>query len=219
MQDETPREQLQALAGSLLRSREDERRSLARELHDDVSQRLARLDMDAYALERDMAALPDAQQRLGALREAVGGVSASIRSLSHRLHPSIIDDLGLAHALRSLTDEFRRREQIPAVFHEEIVPEPLPDGAAILLYRIAEEALRNVARHAGETHVEVSLQSLPAGLRVEIADFGRGFDLAESRTSLGLVRMQERAREAGATLHIVSTPGAGTRVTVELPTV
>jgi signal transduction histidine kinase len=217
MRDEITHGELQALVGRLLASQEDERHSLARELHDDVCQRLARLEMDAYELERSMAADPAAKQRICGLREAIGGASAVIRAISQRLYPSIVEDLGLGPALRSLTDEFRRRQEIPTLYLEENVPDPIQPEIATLLYRITEEALRNVIRHAGETEVEVSLRGDAAALRLTVTDFGCGFDPAEAGSKLGLIAMEERARLAGASFRIESAPGAGALITVELP--
>jgi signal transduction histidine kinase len=211
-------EELRALVRRLFRDREDERHDLARELHDDVSQRLARLEMDVYELERSPSTDPQVnRQRIGEIRQAIGSASAVIRAMSHRLYPSIVEDLGLGPALRSLVEDFPKSDRIGVTYSEQNVPDPVRPEVATPLYRIAEEALRNAARHAGKAQVTIHLQGSEAGLRLAIADSGCGFNRAETRSALGLIGMEERAREVGATFRIESKHGAGTRVIVELP--
>jgi signal transduction histidine kinase len=211
-------QELRALVGRLFRAQENERHDLARELHDDISQRLARLEMDVHDFERSLATGQQVdRQRLGEIREAIGSASAVIRAISHRLYPSIVEDLGLGPALRSLAEDSPQNERISVTYSEENVPDPVRPEVATPLYRIAEEALRNVEQHAGKARVTITLQGSQAGLRLAIADSGRGFNLAERRSAFGLMAMEERAREVGATFRIESKPGAGTRVIVELP--
>jgi signal transduction histidine kinase len=211
-------EELRALVGRLLRAQENERHDLARELHDDVSQRLARLEMDVYELERSPSTDPQVnRQRIGEIREAIGSASSVIRAISHRLYPSIVEDLGLGPALRSLVEDFPKTGGIAVTYSEQNVPDPVRPEIATPLYRIAEEALRNAVQHAGQAQVTIDVKGSEAGLRLAIADSGCGFNLAETRSGLGLIGMEERAREVGATFRIESKPGAGTRVIVELP--
>jgi two-component system, chemotaxis family, CheB/CheR fusion protein len=212
------REDLRALARSLFTSQEDERRRVARELHDDVSQRLARLEMDADQLERQMGGDPaGAGERIRRFRDEIATLSTDVRAISHRLHPSIIEDLGLGPALRSLVDDFRDREQMIASYFEESVPQAVPLETATVVYRIAQEALRNVAKHAGKTHVKVTLRGGPGVLRLAVIDSGVGFDQEDARAGLGLISMEERARQVGATLDVESSLGEGTKVVVEAP--
>ncbi|MBV8811931.1 MAG: PAS domain-containing protein, partial [Acidobacteriaceae bacterium] len=212
------REELRALAGSLMSSQEDEGRRLARELHDDISQRLAALSMwgdKALAnIETDPAA---ARQELEKTLTQLAELSEDVRLLSHRLHPSAIEDLGLATALRSLTEEFGEREDMITTFSCRDVPETLPVEVATGLYRIAQEAFRNVAKHAGKTHVKVSLTGKNGGVELQVADAGKGFDPEQKHSGLGLTSIRERARLIGATLNIQSSLGEGTKVTVFAP--
>jgi two-component system CheB/CheR fusion protein len=210
--------ELRALAASLFTSQEDERRRVARELHDDICQRLAALEIDARQIEPRIAGAPQqAREDVEKLGNAVSALSDEVRRISHTLHPSAIDDLGIAPALRALVSEFRQREQMIATFTARDVPDHLPPATATGLYRIAQEALRNVAKHAGKTHVKVLLAGSPQGIRLQISDSGEGFQAAERRAGLGLISMEERARLIGGRFAIESKPGEGTRVTVEVP--
>jgi two-component system CheB/CheR fusion protein len=137
--------------------------------------------------------------------------------MSHRLHPSIIEDLGLKPALQSLTEEFGRREGMIVTFSARNVPENLPLDVATSLYRIAQEALRNVTKHAGQTHTRVTLTGTKTGIQLNIADFGQGFDVESERHGLGLLSMEERARQIGGKMDVQSTLGEGTKITVTVP--
>ena len=212
------REELRALTDSLTTSQEDERRRLARELHDDVSQRLALLDLDcgaALALWGSDAAA--ARQKVEQVRMRIGEVSGDVRTLSHRLHPAIIEHLGVAAALESLLDEFAKRDGMLTTFFSSGVPEGLPVEVSTGLYRITQTALRNVTKHAGKAHVKVSLIGNDGNLRLEVVDSGAGFDTEQHSPGLGLVSMKERARLIGATLAVESEPRRGTRVKVCVP--
>ncbi|MBV8830349.1 MAG: PAS domain-containing protein [Acidobacteriaceae bacterium] len=211
-------EELRALAASLFTSQEEERRRIARELHDDVSQRLAAMEIDGDQVERSIHSdAPGAVAGMQRIREALAALSEDVRTMSHRLHPSIIEDLGLKPALQSLTDEFGRRENMIATFSSRNVPKDLPLEVSTGLYRIAQEALRNVAKHAGQTHARVTLRGTDTGIELQIADFGHGFDVSASRPGLGLLSMEERARHIGGTLDLHSALGEGSRVTVHVP--
>ncbi len=212
-------EELRSLAARLFTSHEEERRRVARELHDDISQQLAMLANDVEQLRQR---IPDDQAevrgRLEALREAAAALSDELRRISHALHPSILDDLGLPTALRSLVAEFAEREHMPSNFTHRNVPGGLSHEVAGTLYRISQEALRNVAKHAGRTHVRVSLIGTDSVLRLSIRDLGEGFDPSDGR-GLGLISMEERARLVGGTFRISSALGEGTTVQVEVPLV
>jgi two-component system CheB/CheR fusion protein len=212
------REELRALTSGLFVSQEEERRRVARELHDDVSQRLALIELDGQQMDLQIDDNPElARQKLRELRAKIGELSKEVRGISHRLHPAIIEDLGLASALRSLTEEFRGRERMITTFSQQDLPDQIPPGVAIGLYRIAQEALRNVAKHAGQTHVKVSLRGGSDELVLQVTDSGIGFDMEEAKHGLGLISMKERARHLNAAFQVDSTLGDGTRVTVEVP--
>ncbi|MBV8709031.1 MAG: PAS domain-containing protein [Acidobacteriaceae bacterium] len=210
-------DELRALTGSLFTSQEEERRRLARELHDDISQRLAAFDLDSNEVLRHLGAGSSlAEQKLQEIRGRMRVLSEDVRRLSHQLHPSTLEDLGLASALRSLTGEFGEREKMITTFSAQELPPAIPIEVATGLYRIAQEALRNVAKHAGKTHVKVLLRGKPEALELQVADSGLGFDTEDKRSGLGLISMEERARLIGATLKIESALGEGTKVTVDV---
>jgi two-component system CheB/CheR fusion protein len=215
---ENNREELQALTGSLLHRQEEEWRRLARELHDDVIQRVAVLSMDIDEVLRMLETDPTAAvQKLQQSSENVALLSERVRDLSRRLHPAILEDIGLAAALESLTEEFRDREEMVTDFLALGIPPALRPDVATGFYRIAQEAFRNIAKHAGKTHVKVTLSGSRDELQMRIADAGRGFDIGMGHTGLGLIGMQERARLIGATIEIQSRPGEGAKITVRVP--
>jgi two-component system CheB/CheR fusion protein len=212
--------ELRALAARLFHSQEEERSRVARELHDDIGQQLAVLELDVERLgqrlkEDSSAALADLQQKIGRL-------SAETRAISHRLHPSILEDLGLPQALKALVEEFAEHEQMPATFHSSNLPAEISHETAAVLYTIAQEALRNVSKHAGKTHVKVILEGRdPEGkaenLCLEVHDFGDGFDSEGSPRGLGLVSMAERARLVQGVFNVASELGKGTAIAVTVP--
>ena len=212
------RDELRGLTAHLFNAQEEERQHVARELHDDVSQRLSLLAQD---LETAAGVSPGSDRLAGldALRAQLQSLNTDIRQISHRLHPSILTDLGLTAALRALVDEFGKRENMPVNFVSLNVPELAPQPAVTALYRITQEALRNVVKHAGKTHVKVMLEGRENGLHLEILDLGQGFDLDTEypRVGLGLISMKERARLAGGELTITSALGRGTTVCVDVP--
>ena len=211
-------EELRGLTGYLFSIQEEERQRVARELHDDISQRLSLLDMFLHEPPSDGSSKNDADW-LQSAQDQVQSLNTDVRHISHRLHPSILNDLGLPAALKAMLTEFGEREEMPATFTTEDLPESWPPETAIALYRIAQEALRNVSKHAGKTHVKVVLSGSDDLLRLRVMDFGVGFDPDAENTThgLGIISMQERARLAGGTLTMQSVLGLGTTVAVDVP--
>jgi two-component system CheB/CheR fusion protein len=209
-------DELRALAASLFTSQEGERRRVARELHDDICQKLAKLEIDIQQIESQIS-IKDLRRQFAVLRTDAGALSEEVRRISHALHPSVLEDLGLKPAIRSLVEEFRDREGMIVTFRSEGVPDSVPLDITTGLYRITQEALRNVSKHAGKTHVKVSLKGDPDRIRLQVADSGEGFDPHARRSGLGLISMEERARIMQGTLNVASEPGEGTRVTVNVP--
>jgi two-component system, chemotaxis family, CheB/CheR fusion protein len=211
-------DELRALAARLFTSQEEERRRVARELHDDISQKLALLEIDAQQVEPQITSDPvRARKELERVRIAVGDLSEEVRRISHALHPSVIEDLGITPAIRSLVEDFRDREDMIVTFQADNVPDGIPLEIATGLYRITQEALRNTAKHAGRTHVKVTLVGEPGHIRLQTIDAGKGFDPRANRSGLGLISMQERARILRGKLTIESKLGEGTKVTVDVP--
>lgn len=213
------REELRSLAARLFTSQEEERRRVARELHDDIGQKLAVLEIEIERLRQGLDSDPaELDRRLKALRESAALLSQAVRGLSHQLHPSTLDNVGLVASLKALVEDFGARENMVATFRRTGPVHPVSQEVATSLYRIAQEALRNVAKHAGRTHVKVLLESRDGTLLLTIRDLGEGFDPeSHARRGLGLVSMEERARLAGGTLTVESALGQGTTVTVTVP--
>ncbi len=207
--------EIRQLAGRLITAHEDERRHLARELHDDLTQRLARLAIDVGRMGR----AADAPEGVRPLREELVRLSEDVHALSYRLHPSVLDDLGLVEALTTECDRMARHDDLRVDVEASIVPTGLPAEVALCLFRVAQEALRNVARHAHASAVTVMLSSCSSGLRLAVSDNGSGFDPARSRdrASLGLASMRERVGLLHGEFSIESTPGRGTTVIAWVP--
>ena len=213
-------EVLQTLGGQLISAQEDERRRISRELHDDMNQRLAVLALNIQAAQKEFAESAPMYQTLQRLYDGVSSLSDDVRHLAYQLHPSILDDLGLEVALQSFLNDFSKWEGIPVTFTSIDVIEPLPQEIASCLYRVTQECLRNVARHAQATQVEVKLNGGSKGLRLSIQDNGKGFKVEETRSGksgLGLLGMQERVRVVQGTYEVKSEPGQGTEITLWVP--
>ncbi|MGE0624389.1 MAG: ATP-binding protein [Pseudomonadales bacterium] len=204
------------LAGMLISAHEDEHRRIARELHDDLSQRLARLSIDIGLLSRSEQA-NGLQQPLSTLQAEVAGISEDIHGLSYRLHPSIVDDLGITTALRAECRRIREHDDVRIVDAIDTLDVACPRDVGLCLYRICQEALANAVRHSDAATIEVRLTREGDDIELTITDDGCGFDPAAARSGLGLSSMRERARLLGGTLSLSSTPGAGTTVRARLP--
>lgn len=204
--------EVRTLSRRLLTAFEEERRRLGRELHDDLSQRLARLAIDVARIERK-GPDPASGSDLGAMREEIVALSADIHALSRRLHPTVLDDLGIVEALRAEAERFSRAESIALDLRLAEPEGTLPPDAALCLYRVAQESLRNVASHARANRVEVSLRAKDGGYELEVRDDGVGFDPDARRgAGLGLASMRERMTLVGGRLTISSTSSRGTSV-------
>lgn len=221
---EASRQDLRGLTARLLAAQEDERRRLARDLHDDINQRLAMLVVELEALDREYPTVPAALgSRLRSLQDNAGELSEDVRRLAYQHHPSVLDDLGLVVALRRLTDDVAQRSGLAITFTPERVPEGLDRAIATGCYRITQECLTNVVRHARATAVTVAVQGEPDALTLSISDNGVGFaprpaDGSESAArGLGMVSMEERANVLGGTLRVRSEPGRGTTVHLRIP--
>ncbi len=215
---EANRLEIRALAASLLTAQEEERRRVARDLHDDVCQQLASL---AFDLDSLFATPPpqDIQARLRALRTRLVKTMEETRDIAHRLHSSsIVDDLGLVSSLVALCKEFSEREGIDAEFRGDVPPDSIPREIASCLYLVAQEGLRNVAKHSNAKHVSVSLSWRETSVVLSLDDDGSGFDteMVRGKGGLGLISMEERARSVNGRLSTTSRPGHGARITLQV---
>jgi signal transduction histidine kinase/ABC-type uncharacterized transport system substrate-binding protein len=208
------------LSGLLINAQEMERRRLASELHDDFSQRLALL---ALGLENASETLPDSSEatkrQLHELLNSASELGADLHTVSHRLHPSTLESLGLVTGLEALCKEFTSRQGIEIVFSSEDIPRALPLNVALCLFRIVQEGLQNLRKYSGSSQGRVNLRKGGDKLLLSVSDEGRGFDMKEmrNRIGLGIQSMRERARLVGGQFEIHSEPEKGTRIEVCVP--
>ena len=208
-----------ALAGRLLKVEGEERRRIARELHDSILQQLGVLTVEAEGLVNDFQLPELAQDRLRTLKSHLLRVTEEARHIAYKMHPAILDDLGLTAALGALSNDFARDQRVIVKFREGRQPSTIPLKVAACLYRIAQESFQNIAKYAEAKTVTVQLKLQGKKLLFSIEDDGKGFDKAAVRGHgrLGLVSMEERSQLIGATFSIESNPGQGTRITVTIP--
>ena len=213
-------QKLRELTDRLLESHEDERKRLARELHDDITQRMASIAIEAGRLKQ-APGNDEAQWRAGVerLRQQMAQLSDDIHGLSRRLHPSTLDDLGLAAAVEGECRSFFERGGPPVDVRVEGDLSRVAEPVQLALYRVAQESLRNIARHADASEVKLRLRSADRFVELEIVDDGRGFDRSASgwHAGLGLASMNERIRLLGGSMAVESEVGKGTRIRVEAP--
>ena len=213
-------QQLHILAGSLLTAQEDERRRLSRELHDDITQRLAFLSIELGKLAGQLPlSLEELQNTLRSLQQQTLETSTEVRRLSHGLHPSVIEDFGLSTALEDFCEEFEKAMEVNVTFHAQADDSQLDAVSSTCLYRITQECLRNAVVHGHATVISVTLSGGPAHLELRIKDNGVGFaaEGARSKSGLGLVSMRERLRLVNGTLNLNSQPGQGAEIVAAVP--
>lgn len=213
--------ELQSLAGKLIEAQEAERKRIARELHDDFNQRLAALSLELESMERTPIALPELIMRqLAAVRMQAGMLSDDLHDLAYRLHPSLLEHVGLEVAARDHVAEFAKRTGLSVRFTGREVPKTLSPEVATNLFRVLQESLQNVSKHAQATDVTVRLSGSSKGVGLSVRDNGKGFDLEDKNAGakgLGLVSMQERTRGLGGLLRIHSLPRSGTKICAWIP--
>ena len=209
---------LQNLASHRETSREEERKHIARELHDELGQYLTALRLRASALSMQLGNdRPDLGEQIKSLISLVDETMQVVRSVIASLRPAALDT-GIAAALEWLAAEFNRNGHAVCHLHLRDDDMVLSEDRAIALFRLAQEALTNVARHAAAENVIITLDQMPDAYLLEVRDDGRGFDpLANRRKSFGLAGMEERVRMLGGQIEIVSSPGSGTGIKVRLP--
>jgi signal transduction histidine kinase len=202
----------------LVHAQEEEHRRIARELHDDLTQRLAVLAIDAGMLEQLPGCPVGVEERARGMREQLIALSDGVHSLSRQLHPSIVDELGVVDALRAECQSLGQRDAIAVRFVVHDVPNALDREVALCVYRVTQEALRNVARHAKTRKASVRLFATDRHLMLRVRDRGVGFDVvSRGKLGLGLESMRERARLIRARLVVESRRGQGTNVSLRVP--
>lgn len=207
------------LAANLLAAQEEERSRVSRELHDDLGQRLALLEIQIEEMERRLGGDVRIHSGLELLRAQVGRIADDVHRICYRLHPAVLETLGLIPAVRSFCEEYSSWSGVQARFSHHGVPARLPSGVALCLYRVVQESLRNIARHSGAKRALVILRTSPRGLEAIIKDNGRGFlpEAARQKGGLGLISLCERVRLSGGICSIRSAPGRGTRIQAVIP--
>ena len=209
----------QSLAGRILSAGEEERRYLARELHDDVSQRLAAVSIETGTLENKMSEFSEIKEPLGKLKKNLIGICDDLHRMSRHMHPSVLDDFGLSEALRSECGELSQRWGIPIELHcSKRFPE-IPKSVALCLYRVAQESLWNAIRHSGGSKITIELKSDAEFVYMDISDDGKGFEpsTVQKTRRLGLASMSERIRLVSGTIRTRSAPGQGVTISVVAP--
>jgi signal transduction histidine kinase len=211
---------LRRLAGRLISAQEEERSRLARELHDDLAQRLAVFAIDVGQIEQQLGDLPEpVRETLNEMKKDIVTISQDVHKLSRQIHPSILDDLGLIKAVESECTNFSRREGTEIEFYHEKIPTVIPKGISLSLYRIIQEGLSNISKHACANHISVSMKGTGHDVLLSVQDDGIGFDPEEVREKpgLGFSSMRERVSLIHGEFSISSEPERGTVITVRVP--
>ena len=212
------REQLRELSAYMEAIREEERKRIAMEIHDELGQLLTALKMDVSLLKMRLAGDSDAAKKADDMRELVETTIWMVRNVASHLRPAALN-FGIVSALEWLVEDFSRRNNIPCQFRINGSEPVLPDAHATAVFRIVQASLTNVARHARATRADVTLTRSANGLDLHVSDDGCGFDQEAARKgdSYGVLGMRERARLIGASLLIDSSPGTGTSVSIHIP--
>lgn len=213
-------EALEKLGGRLIEAQEQERTRIARELHDDICQRLSLLSLELqqtyqFSNEKDSGM----KERMFEIQQRCSEVAGDVQALSHQLHSSKLDYLGLVAALRSFCREYSQQHKVNLEFEDENIPNPLPRDISLCLFRVAQEALSNAVKYSRARRVCVTLRGMANQIQLEISDAGVGFDLEEAkqRTGLGLLSMQERVHMVNGAFSIQSKHNYGTRIVATVP--
>jgi PAS domain S-box-containing protein len=213
-------EALARLTGRLIDAQEEERKRIAREIHDDYNQRLALLAIDLEELSERIESLPvEVKQQLHQMWTQVSELGADLHSLSHRLHSSTLESLGLVAGTRAFCEEFSEQQDIAIDFEHQNIPRHVPADVSLCLFRIVQEGLRNIKRHSGADQAEVRLELVGDRLNLSVADEGRGFDPNHHspKRGIGIQSMEERLRSLGGELQIHSRLNEGTRIVASVP--
>jgi PAS domain S-box-containing protein len=220
-EEKLAKEALGHLSGRVIKGQEEERRRIARELHDDIGQRLALIAVDIQLLtQADHQPKAEYREQLENLRSQVETLSSEVHNLSHQLHPANLEQLGLVTALKSFFREWERKGMISIEFSETNIPATLSLEISLCLYRIVQEAIRNVVKHSRATQANIELTGEPGRVCLRVCDSGVGFDpkmIQRKQECLGIVSMQERVRLVGGEITIHSQPSQGTRIDAHIP--
>lgn len=203
----------------LIEAQELERKRIARELHDDIGQRMAMLAVELELLRQDLPKMPDLRNYLGELQRQASEITSDVQTLSHELHSTKLDYLSPLAAIRSLCEDIGQQTKVQIEFESHDFPASLSPGISLCLYRVLQEALRNSAKHSGTRHAEVRLWGTPDEIHLTVSDLGIGFDTDATKAGpgLGLVSMEERLKLLKGTLSVQSQPDRGTTIHARVP--
>jgi signal transduction histidine kinase len=213
-------EELRNLGGRLIKAQEEERSRVGRDLHDDLSQRLAIFSMGLEQLRREMPCeRDDLTASVVNLMTRAQDLASEVHRLSYQLHPFKLDTLGLSAAIKSLCEEMSDHRDLKIKFQQKGFPAALPPDITLCIFRIAQEALHNIVKHSGAREAKLVLTKTPEAIRLRVVDRGFGFDIeaAKMKKRLGLLSMRERLRLVGGEISIRSRPSAGTQIDVLIP--
>jgi PAS domain S-box-containing protein len=210
---------LAGVSGKLIEAQEQERRRIARELHDDIGQRLALLSIELTQLRQSYSNPSDFPKRIDRLQTQTSEIAADVQSLSHELHSSRLQYLGLAAALRGFCQEFSEQQKVEVNFASHDLPISLSPAISLCFFRVLQESLHNAAKHSGVRDFEVRLWGAPDEIHLIVGDSGVGFDVEATKASrgLGLISMQERLKLLNGTLSVESQPQHGTTIHASVP--
>jgi PAS domain S-box-containing protein len=213
-------EALAKLGGRLIEAQEEERTRIGRELHDDVGQRLALVTIE---LEQLRQASPDlsaeARRRIDALQKKTAELATDVQAISHQLHSSKLEYLGIVMAMRGFCQEFSEQQRVEIVFAHDDIPSTVPREISLCLFRVLQEALQNAIKHSGVRHFDAELRYAPDGIDLTVRDSGAGFDVEQVKKShgLGLISMAERVKLAGGQFSVDSQLNRGTTIYARVP--
>ena len=211
---------LEKVSGQLIEAQEKERSRIARDLHDDICQRLALLSMEIEQANRSSnGSAMTAKERLEEIRKHCSEIAGDVQSLSHQLHSSKLDYLGIVAAIRGFCNEFSKQHEVSIEFTDRNVPGNLPKDISLCLFRVAQEALHNALKYSGVGHFSVEISGMGDEIQLVVRDAGVGFDVEEVRENrgLGLVSMQERVHLVHGRFSVESQPGMGTKILALVP--
>jgi PAS domain S-box-containing protein len=210
---------LEQVSGQLIEAQEKERTRIARDLHDDICQRLALLSMELEQAKIVSKGRVAATKSLEDIRQHCSEIASDVQSLSHQLHSSKLDFLGIVAAIRGFCKEFSKQHHIAVEFSDNNVPQHLPKEISLCLFRVTQESLQNAVKYSGADQFKVTLSATANEVQLQVTDTGTGFDVDQTKKNrgLGLVSMQERVHQVHGTFSVESRPGKGTKISAVVP--
>jgi len=213
------RDRITSLAGRLINAQDEERKRIARELHDGLSQQVASVGLGLSSLKRGIPDADPAREQVVRLQGEVAGLSKRMRRMSHELHSSVLQNVGLPVGLRQYCEDFAEQHAISVDLDVQDPLDPIPADVSLCLYRVAQESLQNVAKHADTKSAAIRLAAVQDALELRVIDHGAGFDQAkaESHRGLGVISMEERVRLLRGSFHLQTRVAGGTEIVVRIP--